>query len=125
MVDKAAGAYRMIGEVAALIDEPAHVIRFWESRIAQLKPGLRSGGRRRYRPEDVRLMQAVRILVRERGVTLDGVSAMLKEGGRDAVYAVAEGRWAAPPKPPPAGGYRRGKLIEELEAARARLAPFI
>lgn len=125
MVEKAAGAYRTIGEVAALIDEPAHVIRFWESRVPQLKPGLRSGGRRRYRPEDVRLIQAVRTLVRDRGVTLDGVSAMLKDGGRDAVYGVAEGRWTAPPKPAPGGGYRREKLIEELEAARAQLGPFV
>jgi len=120
VVEKSPDAYRTIGEVAALIGEPTHVIRFWETKVAQIRPGLRSGGRRRYRAEDVRLLKAVRALIRDRGVTLDGVAAMFREGGRDAVYAASGGHWPTVER----GDYRKTKIIAELEAAKAILAPF-
>jgi len=52
-LDKAPDAFRTISEVAADLDIPQHVLRFWETRFSQIKPMKRSGGRRYYRPDDV------------------------------------------------------------------------
>ena len=54
---KSPEAFRTISEVAIELDVPQHVLRFWESRFAQIKPVKRAGGRRYYRPEDVDLLQ--------------------------------------------------------------------
>ena len=54
-MDKAPDAFRTISEVAEELDIPQHVLRFWETRFAQIKPMKRSGGRRYYRPDDVDL----------------------------------------------------------------------
>jgi DNA-binding transcriptional MerR regulator len=45
-LDKAPDAFRTISEVAGDLDIPQHVLRFWETRFAQIKPMKRSGGRR-------------------------------------------------------------------------------
>ena len=59
-MDKAPDAFRTISEVAEELDIPQHVLRFWETRFAQIKPMKRSGGRRYYRPDDVDLLRGVR-----------------------------------------------------------------
>ena len=38
MVEKAPDAFRTISEVAEELDLPQHVLRFWETRFAQIKP---------------------------------------------------------------------------------------
>ena len=38
MVEKSPNAFRTISEVAEIIDVPAHVLRFWEGKFAQIKP---------------------------------------------------------------------------------------
>ncbi|MEQ8193024.1 MAG: MerR family transcriptional regulator, partial [Rhodospirillales bacterium] len=47
---KSAAAFRTISEVAAELDLPQHVLRFWESKFPSVKPLKRGGGRRYYRP---------------------------------------------------------------------------
>ena len=49
MSDKAQDALKTISEVAALLDVPPHVLRFWEGKFTRLRPLKRSGGRRYYR----------------------------------------------------------------------------
>ena len=60
---------------------PQHVLRFWESRFAQIKPVKRAGGRRYYRPEDVDLLRGIRALLYRDGFTIKGVQKVLKERG--------------------------------------------
>jgi len=55
---KSADAFRTISEVSDLLDTPTHVLRFWESKFTQVKPVKRAGGRRYYRPADVRFWAA-------------------------------------------------------------------
>ncbi|MCW5704497.1 MAG: MerR family transcriptional regulator, partial [Bradyrhizobium sp.] len=62
-MDKAPDAFRTISEVADELDIPQHVLRFWETRFAQIKPMKRSGGRRYYRPDDVDLLKGIRRLL--------------------------------------------------------------
>ena len=89
-MDKAPDAFRTISEVAEELDIPQHVLRFWETRFAQIKPMKRSGGRRYYRPDDVDLLKGIRRLLYGEGYTIRGVQRILKEHGIKSVQAVAD-----------------------------------
>jgi len=78
---KSAEAFRTISEVADELDVPQHVLRFWESRFAQVRPVKRAGGRRYYRPEDIDLLKGIRALLHGEGFTIKGVQKVLKERG--------------------------------------------
>jgi DNA-binding transcriptional MerR regulator len=90
---KSAEAFRTISEVAGDLDVPQHVLRFWETRFAQIKPLKRAGGRRYYRPEDVELLRRIRELLYKHGYTIKGVQRLLKDHG------LAEMPPPAPPSP--------------------------
>jgi DNA-binding transcriptional MerR regulator len=79
---KAAGAFRTISEVATDLNVPQHVLRFWETRFAQIRPLKRAGGRRYYRPEDVELLRRIRELLYNNGYTIKGVQRLLRDVGR-------------------------------------------
>ena len=79
--EKSPEAFRTISEVATELDMPQHVLRFWESRFAQVKPVKRAGGRRYYRPEDVDLLRGIRTLLYREGFTIKGAQKILREKG--------------------------------------------
>src|SRR5262245_33177221 len=87
-VDKAPDAFRTISEVAEDLDLPQHVLRFWETRFAQIKPMKRGGGRRYYRPEDIDLLRGIRHLLYGEGYTIRGVQRILKDEGVKFVQSV-------------------------------------
>jgi DNA-binding transcriptional MerR regulator len=89
-LDKAPDAFRTISEVAQDLDIPQHVLRFWETRFAQIKPMKRSGGRRYYRPDDVDLLKGIRRLLYGEGYTIRGVQRILKEHGIKSVQGLAD-----------------------------------
>jgi DNA-binding transcriptional MerR regulator len=93
-LDKAPDAFRTISEVADDLDIPQHVLRFWETRFAQIKPMKRSGGRRYYRPDDVDLLKGIRRLLYGEGYTIRGVQRILKEHGIKSVQSLADGSTA-------------------------------
>jgi DNA-binding transcriptional MerR regulator len=90
-LEKSPDAFRTISEVAADLDIPQHVLRFWETRFAQIKPMKRSGGRRYYRPDDVDLLKGIRRLLYGEGYTIRGVQRILKEHGIASVQRLADG----------------------------------
>jgi DNA-binding transcriptional MerR regulator len=94
---KAPEAFRTISEVAELLDTPAHMLRFWESKFYQIRPVKRAGGRRYYRPDDVALINGIRILLQDRNQTLRGVQRLLQEKGLRHVIEIG----AKLPEPPP------------------------
>jgi DNA-binding transcriptional MerR regulator len=87
-LNKAPDAFRTISEVAAELDLPQHVLRFWESRFPQIKPMKRGGGRRYYRPDDVELLRGIRHLLYGQGYTIRGVQRILREQGPRFVQTV-------------------------------------
>ena len=89
-MDKSPDAFRTISEVAADLDIPQHVLRFWETRFSQIKPMKRSGGRRYYRPDDVDLLRGIRRLLYGEGYTIRGVQRILKEHGIGSVQRLAD-----------------------------------
>lgn len=87
---KSPEAFRTISEVAAMLDVPQHVLRFWETRFTQIKPIKRAGGRRFYRPEDVDLLRGIQLLLYYEGYTIRGAQKILREKG--VRYAATLGR---------------------------------
>jgi DNA-binding transcriptional MerR regulator len=90
-MEKSRDAFRTISEVAELLDTPAHVLRFWESRFPQIRPVKRAGGRRYYRPSDVALLSGIKRLLHGDGLTIRGVQKVLRENGIRHVMALADG----------------------------------
>lgn len=80
-MSKSADAFRTISEVAEWLDLPTHVLRFWESKFAQIKPVKRAGGRRYYRPRDMQLIGGLKKLLHDDGMTIRGAQKLLKENG--------------------------------------------
>ena len=76
---KSPQAFRTISEVSSEIDIPAHVLRFWETKFPNINPLKRSGNRRYYRPEDVKLIIRIKTLLYDNGYTVKGVQKLLKE----------------------------------------------
>ena len=95
-MDKAPDAFRTISEVADDLDIPQHVLRFWETRFAQIKPMKRSGGRRYYRPDDVDLLRGIRRLLYGEGYTIRGVQRILKEHGIKSVQGLIDDTSSVP-----------------------------
>ncbi len=80
-MQKSRDAFRTISEVAEWLDVPTHVLRFWESRFSQIKPVKRAGGRRYYRPSDMRVIGGVKTLLHDQGMTIRGVQKLFREEG--------------------------------------------
>lgn len=87
-MDKAPDAFRTISEVADVLETPAHVLRFWETRFPQIKPVKRAGGRRYYRPADVALLAGIRHLLHAEGLTIRGAQKVLRDQGVRFVAAL-------------------------------------
>lgn len=84
---KSPDAFRTISEVSEDLDLPQHVLRFWETRFAQVKPMKRGGGRRLYRPDHIALLRGIKALLYDDGLTIKGVQKMLRERGAKTVIA--------------------------------------
>ena len=96
MTEKSDDAFRTISEVADYLEIPPHVLRFWETKFAALRPLKRSGGRRYYRPDDVALLERIRDLLYNEGFTIKGAQKHLgaKPGsvsGMDSATASSAG----------------------------------
>ena len=107
-MEKAPDAFRTISEVAEVLDTPAHVLRFWESKFPQIRPVKRAGGRRYYRPGDVALLAGIRHLLHDQGLTIRGVQKVLRESGVRHVQAMARGM---------AKGFAEVGEVAEIEAS--------
>src|SRR6266478_2831336 len=87
-LEKSSSAFRTISEVSQDLDVPQHVLRFWETRFAQIRPMKRGGGRRYYRPDDVDLLRGIRHLLYGEGYTIRGVQRILREQGIKFVQTI-------------------------------------
>jgi DNA-binding transcriptional MerR regulator len=72
--------YYSIGELAKAFGVNASLIRFWDKEFDILKPKKNAKGNRMFTPEDVKNLQLIYHLVKERGFTLEGAKTHLKEG---------------------------------------------
>ena len=85
MINKNLDAYKSIGEVAKILDLVnakkgtlnTHTIRFWEKEFKQIKPKILNGNRRYYNNQTIELLKKVKFLLKEQGMTINGVKKVL------------------------------------------------
>ena len=86
--NKSDQAYKTIGEVVELLDlktrsgnkSSTHTIRYWEKEFKQIKPKILSGNRRYYNKSNVDLLKKIKFLLKEQGMTINGVKKILDKG---------------------------------------------
>ena len=84
-MDKLNSAYKTIGEVAKILNLksnnkgvlPTHVIRFWETQFKQIKPKILNSNRRYYDEKTINLLKKVKFLLKDQGMTINGVKKIL------------------------------------------------
>ena len=74
--------YYAIGEVAEAFGVNASLIRFWEKEFDVIRPKKNAKGNRKFTPEDIKNLELIYHLVKERGFTLEGAKTHLKEESR-------------------------------------------
>ena len=85
-MDKSENAYKTISEVVEIIGlkskkgklKPTHTLRYWEKEFNQIKPRILKGSRRYYDEKNIRLLKKIHFLLKERGMTINGVKKFLK-----------------------------------------------
>ena len=70
--------YKSIGEVSKEISISTHTLRFWEREFKQIKPKILNGKRRYYDTKNIDLLKKVHFLLKEQGMTINGVKKILK-----------------------------------------------
>ena len=83
-------AYKTIGEAAKILnlvdaktgDLQTHTIRYWETQFKQIKPTIKAGNRRYYSNKDIKILTYIKFLLKERGLTINGVKKLLS--GKDS-----------------------------------------
>ena len=84
-MDKSDSAYKTIGEVAKILNlksnkkggVPTHIIRFWETQFKQIKPKILNSNRRYYDENCINLLKKVKFLLKDQGMTINGVKKIL------------------------------------------------
>jgi len=90
MVCKSPDAFRTISEVSDWLELPTHVLRFWESKISQISPVKRAGGRRYYRPNDMLLLGGVKFLLYEQGLTIRALKQKITSEGQKSITTYSQ-----------------------------------
>ena len=54
-----------------------HTIRYWETQFKQIKPSIRAGRRRYYSNKDIKIINFIKYLLKEKGFTINGVKKVL------------------------------------------------
>ena len=83
--------YKTIGEVAKLLNLinkkngslSTHTIRFWEKEFKQIKPKIFTGKRRYYDLETINILHKIKYLLKDKGMTLNGVKKVLNSNDSD------------------------------------------
>ena len=76
--------YYTIGEVAEMVEEEAHVLRYWETEFDRLRPRKNRAGKRVYTKDDIDIVFRIRHLLRDEKFTIDGARQALKKEKADA-----------------------------------------
>jgi DNA-binding transcriptional MerR regulator len=127
VVNKSKAAFRTIAEVAEELGVATHVLRFWETKFPQIKPMKRNGGRRYYRPDDVKLVSIIRDYLYEKRYTIEGVQKVFKEKGVKNLLGeeIQKDFFEAETEIPELDGRSRElltSLIDELKLAKEELS---
>ena len=91
-------AFRTISEAGDELGLQPHVLRFWESKFADIKPIKRGGGRRFYRPEDIEFLRGIKILLHDEKHPIKDVQKLIRVKGAGSVVALGQSKQRASQK---------------------------
>ena len=77
--------YYTIGEVAKAFNVNTSLLRFWEKEFEVLQPKKNAKGNRKFSKDDIKNLELIYHLVKERGFTLEGAKIHLKEGKKETL----------------------------------------
>jgi DNA-binding transcriptional MerR regulator len=99
--------YFKIGEVASISDVKQHVLRYWESEFASIRPQKSKSNQRLYRRRDVEAILAIKHLLYDRKFTIEGAKKHLKSEGIDNSLP--------PPDPKKIAARARNEALSEMD----------
>ena len=70
--------YYSISEVATHFNVNTSLLRFWEKEFKEIQPKKKESGTRKYTPENVKTIQYIHHLIKEKGMTLKGTKKQLE-----------------------------------------------
>ena len=70
--------YFNIGEVAKSLNVNTSLIRFWEEKFDILNPKKKKKGKRKYTKYDIKILNEIYNLVKEKGYTIKGANSIIK-----------------------------------------------
>ena len=74
-----------ISEVAEMFNVNISAVRFWEKEFDILKPKKNKKGNRLFTPKDIKNIQIIYHLLKERGFTVEGAKKKLKDNKTDTI----------------------------------------
>ena len=74
-----------ISEVAKMFAMNISAVRYWEKEFDILKPKKNKKGNRLFTPKDIKNLQIIYHLVKERGFTIEGAKKKLTENKEDTI----------------------------------------
>ncbi|MBZ9627361.1 MerR family transcriptional regulator [Psychroflexus sp. CAK57W] len=77
--------YYSIGEVAKAFDVNSSLIRFWEKEFDEIHPKKNAKGNRKFTQSDLKTIELIYHLVKERGFTLEGAKTHLREDKKETL----------------------------------------
>ena len=72
--------YYTIGEVSEILGESSSLVRFWTNSFSRyLKPQRNAKGNRLYKKEEVEVLKQLHLLIKIKGMTLEGAAKCLAD----------------------------------------------
>ena len=88
MTFKSKNSYKTISDVVKILNlncldnkkNRPHTLRFWEKQFKQIRPKVLNGKRRYYDNKNIELLKKVKYLLKDQGMTINGVKKLLNNG---------------------------------------------
>ncbi len=109
--------YYSISEVCAKIALEPHVLRYWESEFAQLRPKKNRAGNRAYRDKDIEIIRYIKYLLYEEQYTIPGAKKKLAEAKEFEIPAQMQLPLPSPAPVAPDAPSSNGHLLHEMSSA--------
>ena len=110
--------YFRIGEVSDLVGVDPHVLRYWETEFATVRPYRGNSKQRLYRRQDVENLLLIKTLLHDEGYTISGARKLLKNMRRHEQLELPLVHAASQPK---SEDDLLGQIKQELQTILGRL----
>ncbi len=115
--------YYSISEVCRMTGLEAHVLRYWETEFAQMRPKKNRSGNRAYRTREIDYIRYIRHLLHEEKYTLQGAKKKLAEVSYEEVVGQTTLLRVAPIEPAAKAKPAADRSAGKVDATEGSAAP--